>query len=92
MSRIKLDTEQMYAVAAKYETQADNIDMMIRNLDNMLIELQTYWEGTSARKFEQNYLEIKPAIIRLQNVILETSKVIKHSASSFVQVDNTIIG
>lgn len=92
MSRIRLDTEQMYAVAAKYETQSENIEIMIRNLDSMLIELQTYWEGASAKKFEQNYLEIKPAIIRLQSVILETSNVIKHSAASFAEVDNTIIG
>ncbi len=92
MSRIKLDVEQMYSVASKYEMQSENVEELLRNLDNMLRELQTYWEGASAQKFEKNYLEIKPSIIRLKEVILETSKVIKHTASSIADVDKTIIG
>ncbi|MFV0425142.1 MAG: WXG100 family type VII secretion target [Bacilli bacterium] len=92
MSRIKLDVEQMLAVAIKYERQSDNVEEMVRNLDNMLIELQTYWEGASANKFEKNYLEVKPSILRLKEVILETSRVIKHTAESISEVDKTILG
>lgn len=92
MSRIKLDVEQMNVIASKYELQSENVETLIRDLDRMLLELQTYWEGASAQKFESNYLEIKPAIIRLKEVIFETSKVIKHTAASMYEIDKTIIG
>ncbi|MFV0499388.1 MAG: WXG100 family type VII secretion target [Bacilli bacterium] len=92
MSRIRLDIEQMLQVANKYDGQVENVDNLIRELDRMLVELQTYWEGSSANKFEEHYLEIKPSILRLKDIILETSNIIKHTANSILEVDRTIIG
>ncbi len=92
MSKIRLDIEQMMVIAAKYETQSEKIAQLVNSLDQMLSELQTYWEGASAFRFEQNYLELKPAIIRMQEVILDTSRAIKHTANSMSEVDNSILG
>lgn len=92
MSRIRLDVDQMLIVASKYEEQSERISDLILQLDQMLAELQTYWEGASAMKFEQNYFALKPSIVKMQEVILDTSRAIKHSASSMAEVDNIILG
>ncbi len=92
MSRIKLDVEQMVVVASKYEEQSVIIGELVTKLDQMLVELQTYWEGASAIKFEQNYLSLKPSIVKMQEVILDTSKAIKHSAQQISEVDKMVLG
>ncbi len=92
MARIKLDVEQMMTIASKYELQSDNIADLVVKLDQMLTELQMHWEGASATRFEQNYLELKPAILRMQQIILDTSKAIRHTANSISEVDSMVIG
>lgn len=92
MSRIKLDVDQMMSVASKYEEQSVMLGDVITTLDKMLVELQTYWEGTSAVRFEQNYLALKPSLIKMQDVVLDTSRAIKYTANSISEVDNVILG
>ncbi len=92
MSRIKLDVEQMMRIATQYEQQGNVIDELIKKLDQMLQELNIYWEGASAKRFESHYLQFKPAVLRMREIVLETSKSIKHTAMTIQDVDSMVIG
>ena len=61
MANIRIDPDTMDQRASQYRTEAQNVANVISNMDRLLANLQSEWEGEASKSYANRYqTDFKP--------------------------------
>lgn len=69
MGVMKLDYESLRSQARRYNQESGEVESMIGRLDNLMSDLEAEWEGQASRAFAEQYADIRPSVVDLQNLL-----------------------
>ena len=90
MSQIRLTPSTMREKAGKFRSEAEEVRLVIKRMDNLLNDLQTEWEGEAAVAFKNSFDELKPGFNKAQELIDDIAEKLDSSAAILQQTDNEI--
>ncbi len=89
---IRLEHEELYARAGEYSNESEEVNAMTGRLDSLMDNLMSEWEGKAAEAFVNQYEEIKPSIIKLEELLSDVSEQLKKIADTMQETDESIAG
>lgn len=89
-SQIRMTPDTMRTRAGEYSAQSDLVGEVISKMDTLLDQLQSEWEGDSARAYAEKYDELKPGFIKAQELIMEISQALSKTADVVERTDAEI--
>lgn len=69
MGVMKLDYESLRSQSKRYNQESGEVEAMIGRLDNLMSDLEAEWEGQASRAFSEQYADIRPSVVDLQNLL-----------------------
>lgn len=87
---IRISPEQMRSRAREYQTEAENIQTSICQMDRLLNCLISEWEGEASQAFNSRYNELRPSFISMQQLIEEISVSLDNTATAMEETDAKI--
>ena len=78
--QIRLNQEQMKERSRQYRAEAETVNGVISNMDRLLGQLQSEWEGASSEAYTARYLDIKPSFQKAQALIVEIADALNAAA------------
>ncbi|BDR52710.1 protein YukE [Bombiscardovia nodaiensis] len=88
--QIRITPETMRIRAGKYREESGNVQGVIRDMDGLLSQLQTEWEGASSQSYAQRYQELRPGFVKAQDLITEIAKALDTTAQTLEDTDAAI--
>ena len=76
--------------AKNFYSEADNVQMVIDNMDKLLVRLQDEWKGAASISFSQRFHDLKPGFENARLLIIEIGDALKKSADIYRQTDQGI--
>ena len=73
-NQIRITPEQMRTRASEYRRQADAVHGVIDQMDRLLSQLQTEWEGKSSEAYANRYNELKPGFVKAEQLIVDIAQ------------------
>lgn len=82
MSNIRINPDAMNARAGEYRNEANEVGNVIGNMDRLLAQLQSEWEGEASRSYIDRYnSDFKPSFQRAQDLINEIAAALDITAA-----------
>ena len=79
--QIRMTPDTMRERANQYRTQADAVNNVISQMDNLLSMLQGEWEGAASQSYAARYQELKPGFIKAEELIQEIAVALDSTAN-----------
>lgn len=89
-NQIRMTPDSMRDRANDYRREADTVDNVICNMDNLLFALQNEWEGAASESYAQRYEELKPGFVKAEELIREIASALDSTANIVEQTDADI--
>lgn len=89
-SEIRLTPEQMRARARAYNSESQNLQHSIQNMDKLISALQSEWKGDASRAYADRYSQLKPAFNKAKELMDELSHNLNASAQAMEETDRQI--
>ena len=91
MANIRIDPDTMDQRASQYRTEAQNVADVISNMDRLLANLQSEWEGEASKSYANRYqTDFKPNMQNVQQLIEEIASALNKTASQMREQDAAI--
>ncbi|MCR6112277.1 WXG100 family type VII secretion target [Bacillus sp. A301a_S52] len=88
--QIRVTPEELNTIAAQYLVEGGNVNGVITNLDGLMDQLRTIWEGASSEAFSEQYEALKPSFLEMVELLEKINRQLKSTASSLEQADADI--
>ena len=88
--QIRLTPEQMRSRASEVRVQGETFQDVINRMQNIINELQTEWEGSASRAFDEQFTRLKPSFNDMRRLIDDIGSQLDATANSIEQLDNDI--
>ena len=88
--QIRITPEQMNQRAAQYRTQADTVNGVISQMDRLLVQLQTEWEGAASQAYADRFQQLKPGFQKAEALIREIAASLDTSAKKLQETDQAL--
>ena len=88
--QIRITPDQMRERANQYRTEAEAVNGVIRNMDNLLQQLQGEWEGAASESYAARYQELKPGFMKAEELIREIAAALDSTAKIVEETDSSI--
>ena len=89
-NQIRITPDQMRDRANQYRTEADHVNDVISSLDRLLDQLLAEWEGSASESYATRYNELKPEIVKAEELIREIASALDSTAAIVEQTDADI--
>lgn len=89
-SQIRMTPDVMRERANQYRNEADTVSDVISNMDNLLYELQSEWEGAASESYCERYEELKPGFLQAEELIREIAEALDSTANIVEETDENI--
>lgn len=91
MANIRISPDTMRQRASQYRNEAQEVGQVISNMDNLLNNLQSEWEGEASQSYANRYFsELKPNFQKAQEMITEIASALDKTANEMEEMDNRI--
>lgn len=91
MANIRISPDTMRERAGQYRNEAQEVGQVISNMDNLLNNLQSEWEGEASQSYANRYFsELKPNFQKAQEMINEIASALDKTAAEMEEMDNRI--
>lgn len=90
--QIRISPDQMRGRAREYNSQADKVDDVIRQMDRLLRALQGEWEGDASKAYEEKFEQLRPGFVAAEDLIREIADSLEATAQSLEDTDAAIAG
>lgn len=88
---IRIDPEVMRTRAGQFRSEAERIQEVISNMDNLLSNLQSEWEGNASQSYAQRYTsEFKPNLQNTQEMVVEIASALDKIAQNMQEQDQAL--
>lgn len=88
--QIRITPEEMRARSGEYTRESETFQEVITNMERLLGQLQSEWEGASSQAFEQRFNDLKPSFIATKELIDEIATNLMTTANSLEELDADI--
>lgn len=88
--QIRITPDQMREKATRYRGEADAVNSVISNMDTLLGQLQSEWEGAASESYAVRYSELKPGFQKAEALIREIAKALDDTAKIVEETDASI--
>jgi WXG100 family type VII secretion target len=92
MSQTQAQAAVMESTAHKFETTNDSLQTMLKRLMDELSVLQSAWQGSGGRSFEQVKIAWEADQKKLQLALRETATAIRTSGKQYTATDDEASG
>ena len=89
-NQIRITPDQMRQKANKYRNEADTVDGVIRQMDSLLEQLRTEWEGAASESYDVRYQQLKPGFEQARELIREIAQALDSTANIVEETDANI--
>ncbi|MBQ8975025.1 MAG: WXG100 family type VII secretion target [Oscillospiraceae bacterium] len=89
-NQIRITPDQMRTRAAEYTRQANAVQDVINNMDRLLNQLKSEWEGNASNAYADRFQQLRPSFVNAKNLIDEISAALKATAQTLEETDNSI--
>ena len=89
-NQIRMTPDKMRERARSYNDQAKKVGEVINNMDRLLRQLQSEWEGAASQSYANRYEELKPGFKKVETLIEEISKALTSTAKIVEDTDKSI--
>ena len=89
-NQIRITPDQMRQRANQYRNEADTVNGVIGQMDNLLSQLRTEWEGAASESYDARYQELKPGFQKAEELIREIAQALDSTANIVEETDATI--
>ncbi len=89
-NQIRITPDQMRERAGQYRNEADTVNGVISNMDTLLSNLQSEWEGQASESYAARYEELKPGFQKAEELIREIAAALDSTASIVETTDSDI--
>ncbi len=88
---IRIDPEVMRTRAGQFRSEAERIQEVISNMDNLLSNLQSEWEGNASQSYAARYTsEFKPNLQGAQEMVVEIASALDKVAQNMQEQDQVL--
>lgn len=88
--QIRITPEEMRARAGEYTRESETFQEVITNMERLLGQLQSEWEGASSQAFEQRFNDLRPSFQATKELIDEIAANLMTTANSLEELDADI--
>ncbi|KMK95775.1 WXG100 family type VII secretion target [Rossellomorea marisflavi] len=88
--RIRVTPAELDGMSGRYSNEKGKLESQIGDLDGMIRELESMWEGESSRAFSDQYERLRPSFVEMQELLGDISLQLKNTARAIEDADNQI--
>ena len=89
-NQIRITPDQMRERANQYRNEAEAVNGVIAQMDNLLGLLQGEWEGAASESYAARYQELKPGFMKAEELIREIAAALDSTARIVEETDSSI--
>ena len=89
-NQIRITPDQMRERANQYRNEAETVNGVIAQMDNLLGLLQGEWEGAASESYAARYQELKPGFMKAEELIREIAAALDSTARIVEETDSSI--
>ncbi|MBL1228563.1 WXG100 family type VII secretion target [Enterococcus sp. BWB1-3] len=90
--RIQLDYSELLRISSELYRQEEKYEECISSLDEMLLTVPQFWEGSAAEAYCQRFENLKPSFEETRKIIEILQKQIKESIMVMKERDHILAG
>lgn len=88
---IRISAEEMNSRAQQYDAEAEKVEEIIGEMDQLLLELQEEWKGAASEAYAVKYEELKQKSFQeMQALIGDIATALRATAESMTSADDQI--
>lgn len=89
-NQIRITPDQMRERANQYRAEAETVNGVIKQMDTLLQQLQSEWEGSASESYAVRYGELKPGFVKAEGLIREIATALDSTARIVEETDTNI--
>jgi WXG100 family type VII secretion target len=89
---IRVTPGELVDMSKRYNNEGGELGLLIGRLDGMIGQLTTMWEGEASEAFKDQYDQLKPSFVDMQNLIEDISRQLEKTAHALQEADANIAG
>ena len=91
MANIRIDPDTMDMRVQEYRSEAEQVGQVISNMDRLLSQLQSEWEGSASQSYADRFnSDLRPSFMKAQELIEEIAKSLQKTAQLMREQDANI--
>ncbi|HEY4552629.1 MAG TPA: WXG100 family type VII secretion target [Bacillaceae bacterium] len=87
---IRVTPGELVSMSTRYSNESGQVAEQINRLNGMIQELQGMWEGESSRAFSNQYEQLRPSFIQMQELLQQISTQLASTAKALEDADQQI--
>ena len=87
MAQLRVTPEQLRARANEYRNQSQAMEEITQKLDNLINALESEWEGVSAQRYHEQYMDLRPSFVSMTELIADLASQLDKKAADYEAVD-----
>ena len=88
--QIRVSTETPSITCGEYGKAANDIRVILNNLQRLQDTLRTEWEGCCLPSFERQFLELKPKVVNFADLMQQINTQLDKTAEAMKQNDQAL--
>ena len=84
--QIRVSTETLQSRAREYGKAANDIRVILNNLQRLQDTLRTEWEGAAFQGFERQFLELKPKVVNFADLMQQINTQLDKTAEAMTKL------
>ena len=88
--QIRVSTETLRSRAREYGKAANDIRVILNNLQRLQDTLRSEWEGAAFQGFDQQFLELKPKVENFADLMQQINTQLDKTAQAMQQNDQDL--
>ena len=88
--QIRITPDEMRVRSGEYTRESETFQEVITNMERLLGQLQSEWEGASSQAFEQRFNDLRPSFQATKELIDEIAANLMTTANSLEELDADI--
>ena len=88
--QIRVSTETLRSRAREYGKAANDIRVILNNLQRLQDTLRSEWEGAAFQGFERQFLELKPKVVNFADLMQQINTQLDKTAEAMKQNDQAL--
>lgn len=85
--RIKLSPQEVDQKVRRYKAEQQSMNGILKNMDKLITELQSDWEGQAAQSFASSYRTLEKSLKDAEQLIGSIAETLNKASKSMVDFD-----
>ncbi|CAM4006392.1 WXG100 family type VII secretion target [Mesobacillus zeae] len=87
---IRVTPQELVDMSQRYGAEASQVGDQVVRLDKMIDQLKGMWEGASSQAFDEQYTNLRPSFIKMQELLEDVRQQLDSTAKALQDADAQI--